>query len=272
MLEFDRVFDILDRLLDPQGCPWDRKQTIMSLRKFILEEVYEAIEAIELDDNEKIKEELGDVAFILCFLIRLGEKEGRFKRADVLNGVSEKMIRRHPHVFADKKVKTVKQVWQNWEQIKKAEKNNKGRSILAGVPAILPGLYRAEKIQKKAARVGFDWEHAEGAWKKVREEIKEFQEAYKKKNISKKHLEEEMGDILFSLVNVSRKFNIDAETALRKTIEKFIKRFNYIEKKVEKDQKELSDCSLKELDKYWEDSKKYPSSQTPKYPNTQKFK
>lgn len=253
--KFKELLKVIEKLRSPQGCPWDRKQTHKSLVPYVIEEAYEVVTAIEKDDPELLKEELGDLLLQIVLHTQIAKEKKEFTMKDVVDVLREKMIRRHPHVFAKKKVKNIKQVLQNWEHIKKNEKRDQKRSILAGVPAMLPSLYRAEKVQKKAARVGFDWEQAEGAWQKVKEEIKEFQQAYKKKKFSRKHMEEEMGDVLFSLVNVSRKLHIDAETALRKTTEKFIKRFSYIEKKVEKDRKELSDCSLKELDRYWEESK-----------------
>lgn len=248
--------NVISTLRSPRGCPWDKKQTHQSLKPYVIEEAYEVVHAIDLKDMDLLKEELGDLLLQIVLHAQLAKEKKEFTMRDILETISAKMIRRHPHVFAKQKIRSVKDVWANWERIKRSEKNNSTRSFFDGVPYALPALYRAEKVQKKAARVGFDWEHAEGAWKKVREEIKEFHQAYCQKGKNKGQLTEEMGDILFSLVNVARKLQIDAEDALRLTTDKFIKRFEFIEKKVDAENKKLSDCSLKQLDDLWKESKK----------------
>ena len=254
--EYEKLLKIIATLRSPKGCPWDKKQTHKSLKPYVIEEAYEVIAAIDQNDMELLKEELGDLLLQIVLHAQLASEKKKFTMSDVMKVIAEKMVRRHPHVFARSKVRGVKDVWRNWEHIKRNEKNNMQKSFFSGVPRALPALYRAEKVQKKAARVGFDWEHAEGAWKKVREEIREFQAVYKKKKLNKERMAEEMGDILFSLVNVARKMHIDAEDALRLTTDKFTKRFEHIDKTVAKKKKKLSDCSLKELDALWEQSKR----------------
>ncbi|MFC1518061.1 nucleoside triphosphate pyrophosphohydrolase, partial [Candidatus Margulisiibacteriota bacterium] len=234
----------------------DKKQSHRSLRPYVIEEAYEVVAAIDKRDPELLKEELGDLLLQIVLHAQIASEKKEFTMKDIVDVLKAKMIRRHPHVFTRKKIKRVEQVWANWEKIKRDEKKDKAGSFFSGIPNILPGLYRAQKIQKKAARVGFDWEHAEGAWQKVKEEFREFYAAYKKKNRQKRYLEEEIGDILFSLVNVSRKLKIDAESAMQQSTDKFIKRFEHMEKNIVKQNREIKDHSLKELDKLWEKSKR----------------
>lgn len=254
--KFKQLLKVIEKLRSPKGCPWDKKQTHKSLKPYLIEEAYEVLAAIDKKDSELLKEELGDLLLQVVLHAQIAKEKKEFTMKDIVDVLKAKMVRRHPHVFKKLKVKNVNQVLVNWEKIKKSEGKNKNKSILEGIPEILPSLYRAEKVQKKAARVGFDWEEVDGAWGKVKEEIKEFHEAYNNKRRNKKHLEEELGDVLFSLVNVARKLNIHAEESLKKTIDKFVKRFNYIERVVENEKKDLLDYSLEELDGLWEESKK----------------
>lgn len=254
--KYSKLLSIIAALRGKNGCPWDKKQTHKSLKPYVIEEAYEVVTAIDKGDMDLLKEELGDLLLQVVLHAQLASEKKRFTMQDVIEVLSEKMVRRHPHVFAKDQVRGVKDVLRNWEHIKRQEKNNVQKSFFDGVPRALPALYRAEKVQKKAARVGFDWEHAEGAWKKVREEIREFQEVSRAKKLNKARLAEELGDILFSLVNVARKMHIDAEDALRMTTDKFTRRFEHIDRAVTARKKKLSDCSLKELDALWEESKR----------------
>jgi tetrapyrrole methylase family protein/MazG family protein len=232
------------KLRGPGGCPWDRQQTSLSLKPFLLEECYEVVEALDEGTPEKIKEELGDVLFQIIFHARIAEEKGEFTIQDVIAGTVEKMTRRHPHIFGDVKLETGQEVLANWEEIKKKEKGYEQRtSVLEGVPRDLPSLLRAHRLQERAARVGFDWARIEEVLPKLDEEMAEFKEALK------------LGDIFFVLVNISRFLGVNPEDALRKTISKFIRRFRYIEEHAAGAGKSLSDMTLEEMDRLWEESK-----------------
>lgn len=231
-------------------CPWDAEQTHDSIKASTLEETHELIEAIDEKNYNDIKGELGDLLLHIVFHSVIAEDDKKFKIDDVIDGISDKLVRRHPHVFGDVKVDGNKDITRNWETIKLQEGRN---SVLEGVPKNLPGLQRAARLQEKASKIGFDWEKKEDVWDKVNEELKEFQEAEKSGSVEE--IENEFGDLLFSLINYSRFIGINPENALRKTNEKFIKRFSYVEKQIKAQGKSIVDSDLTEMDKYWEESK-----------------
>lgn len=246
-----RIIDTLDELR--VKCPWDRKQTNESLRPNTIEEVYELCDALINDDVVNIKKELGDVLLHVLFYAKIGEEQGRFDIADVADALNSKLIFRHPHVFGDVNVKDARDVEQNWEQIKLKEKGG-NKTVLAGVPMALPSMIKANRIQEKAANVGFDWEEPHQVWDKVKEEMTEL--AHEIDLFDKSKMEEEMGDLFFSLINASRLYGIDPENALEKTNKKFIRRFNYLETKAREAGKNLKDMTLVEMDEIWNEAKK----------------
>ncbi len=246
---FARLLKIMDELREQ--CPWDKKQTLESLRHLTIEEVYELGDAI-LDNNlDEIKKELGDVMLHLVFYARIASETKAFDIADVLNGICEKLISRHPHIYGDVQVKDEEEVKANWEKLKLKEGKN---SVLEGVPKSLPAMVKAQRIQDKARGVGFDWDNEEQVWEKVQEELAEFKvEADKTANTEK--IEDECGDVLFSLINYARFKGINPEDALERTNKKFIKRFQYLETESKKDGKSLSEMTLDEMDEYWNRAK-----------------
>jgi len=248
-----RSFDDLVKIMTilRKECPWDRKQTHDSLKDLMVEEVYEAIDAIDQNNFDELKKELGDLLLHVVFHSEMASETNHFDIEDVIYGIQEKLIRRHPHVFEDVEAKTSDKVARNWEAIKMQEKDRD--SVLSGVPGILPALLRAQRMQEKAAAVGFDWPEWEDVWAKLEEELEEFREAIQigDKEESKK----EFGDLLFSLVNVGRFFDLEAEDSLRLTNNKFQYRFQYIEKKLAEQNLSLEDVTLKEMDKLWEEAK-----------------
>jgi len=251
---FNNLLKIMSKLRGKKGCPWDKEQTTESLKPFLIEEAYEVIEAIDEKSPEKMKEELGDLLLQVVFHAQLAKEKKEFDMEDILETLEEKLIRRHPHVFGDVSYEDAKEVLVQWEKIKKEEKANiKRESMLDSVPKELPALLRAHRLQDKASRVGFDWKHIDDVFKKVEEEIKEFKGAVKEKKADE--IEDELGDIFFALVNVARFLEINPEDALRKTISKFISRFRYIEEKAKEAGRELSDMTLEEMDKFWEEAK-----------------
>ncbi len=242
----------MEKLRGDGGCPWDKEQTRESLKPFILEEAYELIEAIESGDPEKMKEELGDLLFQIVFQCQVAKERKEFEISDVIEKITKKMITRHPHVFGEAEYRTSAEVIVQWEEQKKLE-GKRRESILEGVPEALPSLLRAHRLQNRAASVGFDWDKVDDALKKLDEEVKEFKKALETKE--KNEIGEELGDILFMLVNVSRFIGVNPEDALRKTITKFISRFRYIEMKAADNGRKLSDMTLSEMDKLWEEAK-----------------
>jgi len=251
---FSDLVALMARLRGPDGCPWDRKQSPETLKPFLVEECYEVIEAIEEGKPDKVREELGDLLFQIVFHARIAEEQGKFTLEDVAETIYEKMVRRHPHVFGEAQAATPGEVLANWEQIKRKEKSHEHRkSILEGVPAALPSLLRAHRLQEKASRVGFDWSHLNEVLPKLDEEVREFKESLKAENAEK--IEEELGDLFFTLVNVSRFLGVNPEDALRKTISKFIHRFRHIEERAAENGRSLNDLSLAEMDTLWEESK-----------------
>ena len=249
-----RLVELMATLRGPDGCPWDRKQTPESLKPFLVEECYEVVDAIEDGAPAKVRDELGDLLFQIIFHARIAEEAGQFTINDVITAIHEKMTRRHPHVFGDDKLATDKEVLSNWEEIKRREKGHEDRkSILEGVPKELPSLLRAHRLQERAARVGFDWAHLNEAMPKLDEEIAEFKESLKSEDAGK--IEEELGDVFFMLVNISRFLGVNPEDALRKTISKFIHRFRYIEEHAEQAGRSLNDMTLDEMERLWQESK-----------------
>jgi tetrapyrrole methylase family protein/MazG family protein len=242
------------KLRGPDGCPWDRKQTPESLKPFLVEECYEVIDALDEASPAKVKEELGDLLFQIIFHARIAEERGQFAIGDVIEANVEKMTRRHPHVFGGEKLETDREVLANWEQIKKKEKGYEERkSVLEGVPRHLPSLLRAHSLQERAARVGFDWSRIDEALPKLDEEIAEFKQSLKQEDPAA--IEEELGDIFFMLVNISRFLGVNPEEALRKTISKFIRRFRHIEESAAAAGRALGDMTLDEMERLWQESK-----------------
>lgn len=244
------VIDTLDILR--VKCPWDRKQTNESLRPNTVEEVYELCDALMRDDSPNIRKELGDVLLHVLFYSKIGEEQGRFDIADVAEALNSKLIYRHPHVFGDATAETAGAVAQNWEALKLKEKGG-NRTVLEGVPSALPAMIKAFRVQEKACNVGFDWKDADGAWAKFDEETGEFMAEVNAGN--KDAMEAEMGDLLFSLINVARLYGINPENALEKTNLKFIKRFNYVESRAKEEGHDLRDLTLEQMDEYWNEAK-----------------
>jgi MazG family protein len=249
--EFQRLLNIIDELR--VKCPWDMKQTNESLRKLTIEETYELADAIFSGSDEGIRNELGDLMLHIVFYARIGSEKGAFSMSEVLEGINNKLVYRHPHVFGDVKVTGASQVEENWEHLKIRE-NNGYKPVLSGVPTSLPALVKANRIQEKVRGVGFDWESREQIWDKVLEEITELKEEIK--NHDTEAIESELGDVLFSIINASRLYSIDPEAALEKTNRKFIKRFNYLEKETLAKGRSLHDMSLDEMNVIWEEAKK----------------
>lgn len=247
--KFTGFVEIVRRLR--KECPWDREQTHDSIRDATLEETYEVLEAIDNKDYDELKKELGDLLLHVVFHSVIAEQNNTFKLDEVIDYVQEKLIRRHPHVFGDTEVSGSNEVKKNWETIKLTEGRD---SVLEGVPKQLPSLQRAYRLQEKASKVGFDWQNKTDVWKKVIEEIEEMHESEKSGN--QEELEKEIGDVFFSLVNYARFLNVNPENALRITNEKFINRFDYVQKRIKESGKNISESNLEEMDKYWEESKK----------------
>src|ERR1700693_6127803 len=251
---FTVLVQLMAKLRSPDGCPWDRKQTAVSLKPFLIEECYEVVDALDEGSPEKVREELGDLLFQIIFHSRIAEENGQFTIQDVIATNIEKMTRRHPHVFGDARLSTDKEVLANWEEIKKKEKGYEDRkSILEGVPRHLPSLLRAHSLQERAARVGFDWSRIDEALPKLDEEIAEFKVSLKQKDAA--GIEEELGDIFFMLVNLSRFLGVNPEEALRKTISKFIYRLRFIEEQATNAGRPLTDMTLEEMENLWQESK-----------------
>lgn len=245
-----RVIDTLDILR--VKCPWDAKQTNESLRSNTIEETYELCDALLNDIPAEIKKELGDVLLHILFYAKIGEEKEQFDIADVADALNEKLIFRHPHVFGDTRVNDTDEVLQNWEQIKLKEKGG-NKTVLAGVPASLPAIIKADRIQEKAANVGFDWESPHQVWDKVREEMAEVETEMKSGDSER--LEEEFGDLLFSVINAARLYKVNPDNALEKTNRKFINRFNHIERRAAESGQKLKDMTLAEMDELWDEAK-----------------
>jgi len=247
---FNRLLDIMDELREK--CPWDKKQTLESLRHLTIEETYELADAIVENDLQEIKKELGDVLLHLVFYAKIASEKKAFDIGDVANTISDKLISRHPHIYGDLTVENEEDVKRNWEQLKLKEGK---KSVLEGVPKNLPAVIKASRIQEKVAGVGFDWEKPEQVWEKVQEELGELNEEIKKGN--KESTEKEFGDVLFSMINYARFIDVNPENALEKTNKKFINRFQFLENAAKKEGKNLSEMTLTEMDVHWEKSKEY---------------
>lgn len=254
-LAFGRFLEVLDTLR--VRCPWDAKQTNESLRPNTVEEVYELADALISDDTANIRKELGDVLLHVAFYSKIAEEKEQFDIADVCNSLTDKLIFRHPHIYGDVHAENAEEVKQNWEQIKLKEKGG-NKTVLAGVPSALPALIKANRIQEKAANVGFDWDEPRQVWDKVKEETSELQTEIEAGN--KDGIEAEFGDLLFSVVNAARLYGVDPENALERTNRKFISRFNYLEQKAKEMGKSLKDMTLAEMDEIWNEAKKLPGN------------
>jgi tetrapyrrole methylase family protein/MazG family protein len=250
---FDDLLAIMRRLRGPGGCPWDAEQTHESLTRYLLEETYEVIEAIDMKSPEHLKEELGDLLLQPVFHSAIAEEAGTFTMDDVIQTLCDKLVRRHPHVFGDMEIRDSSAQIENWEQIKKAEKGEERRSALSGVPPHLPALLKAQKITEKASRVGFDWEHVDQVVAKVMEELHEFKEAMTEGDNDR--MEAELGDLLFAIVNLGRFLSINPEEALRKTINRFQQRFQYVEEMLHAQGRQMKEATLTEMDVLWEEAK-----------------
>ena len=253
---FERLLNIMDELREK--CPWDRKQTMQSLRNLTIEETYELADAILDDDLKGVKEELGDVLLHIVFYAKIGDEKGAFDISDVIETLCDKLVHRHPHIYGNVEAATEEQVKQNWEQLKLKEGK---KSVLEGVPRSLPALIKAYRLQDKSKQVGFEWENTQQVWDKVEEEMNELKEATLNGNgaptdAQQQAIEEEFGDLMFSLVNYSRFINVDPEQALERTNKKFLHRFQYIEAQANLQGKDLNDMSLEEMDKLWNEAKK----------------
>ncbi|OIJ20516.1 nucleoside triphosphate pyrophosphohydrolase [Anaerobacillus alkalidiazotrophicus] len=255
--DFDKLREVIAHLRGPNGCPWDKKQTHTSLKKYLLEEAYEVLDAIDEEDEDHLAEELGDVLLQVMLHAQIGEDEGMFTVDDVISSLTEKMVRRHPHVFGEGNLPDSDEVIKKWDEIKRQEKETSGQSdhsFLSGVPKSMPALSRASNLQKKAAKVGFDWDEVAPIWMKVQEEIAEFMIETKQNNSERAR--KEFGDVLFAFVNLARYYQIDPELALHSTNEKFFNRFAYIEKTLQERELTFAEVDLAYLDAIWEDAKK----------------
>lgn len=252
LIAFKRLLDIMDELREQ--CPWDREQTFESLRTLTIEETYELADAILTRDMGEIKKELGDILLHIVFYAKMGDEEKQFNITDVINSLCDKLVYRHPHVFGEVQVSGSNQVIQNWEQLKIKEKDG-NKTVLSGVPTAMPALAKANRIQEKVAAVGFDWEERSQVWDKVKEELSELEQEIE--NADPKCIEQEFGDLFFSLVNAARLYGIDPEAALERTNQKFKKRFGYLEQKTIKQGRSLKDMNLDEMNEIWEEAKAF---------------
>ena len=251
---FEDIVALVKILRGPEGCPWDREQRAPDIKSYLIGEAYEVLDAIDSKKPSKIKEELGDLLFLIIFLVDIFREQGAFDIYEVISSVMEKMIRRHPHVFGNKRVNNSHEVKANWRKIKEEEgKPVTGESTLDGVPEFLPALFQAQLLTQKASRVGFDWQTPQQVISKIEEELRELNKSIEDKE--SKAIENELGDLLFSLVNLGRFMKIDAEKALRKTTKKFINRFHYIEKSLRDAGQDIKQTSLEEMDQLWEKAK-----------------
>lgn len=250
---FNSTMEIMRRLRGPGGCPWDAEQTHDSLKRYLIEECYEVIEAVDTGDDEHLKEELGDLLLQPLFHAAIAEERGAFTIDDILGTLSDKLVRRHPHVFGDQEIRTSDEQVANWEKIKKEEKGEARKSALSGVPPHLPSLMKAQKITEKAARVGFDWEQTDQVYAKVLEELHELEETMATGD--QERMEAELGDLLFAIVNLGRFLAVNPEEALRKTISRFESRFHHIEETLHRHGVNLKDASADEMERLWEEAK-----------------
>ena len=255
-----KLIRIMEILREPDGCPWDREQTLKSLVPFVIEEAYEVIEAIDERSYTMLEEELGDLLHQIIFICQLAKEKGRFDMLDVVDSAIKKMIRRHVHVFGKEKADNAGEAIKHWTRIKMHEKKKRKKGYLSDIPPHLPALLRAHKVSEKAARVGFDWQDINNVFEKMEEEVKEFKSAVNSRDIQE--IEEELGDILFTIVNIGRFIEVNPEDALRKTVGKFIARFHFIEKSLKKEGKDLNTATLEEMEKLWNNIKKKESQKS----------
>lgn len=259
---FARLVKIMERLRSEKGCPWDREQTRDSLKPFLIEEAYEVLEAMGANDGERLQEELGDLLFQIIFHTQISAEQGEFAMEQLLEKIAEKMIRRHPHVFSNAQVANAQEVLFNWEEIKRREKGPETRRIgsaLDGIPRDLPSLLRAHRLQDRASRLGFDWPDVRGAFGKAKEEMAELKSAIGDGN--REEMEEELGDLLFSLVNIARFIEVNPEEALRKAIGRFIQRFHHIEKGLKQQGLDIEKGDLEEMERLWQEAKRREKGQ-----------
>lgn len=250
---FEELVQLMTTLRGPNGCPWDRKQTLASLKPFIVEESYEVVEAIDRDDREGLEEELGDFLLQAVFAAEITREEGSFTIADVITTIYEKLVRRHPHVFGDVEAKDAEQVLVNWEKLKNEERKAENKSVLAGVPQSLPALLKASRLTEKAARVGFDWRRAEDVFDKIDEEVHELRAAVSRGDPQMIH--DEIGDLLLTIANIARKLDVNAEEALQSANRKFRRRFEAMERAVRAQGRNLDQLTLEQMDALWDEAK-----------------
>ena len=250
---FDDLVALMTTLRGPGGCPWDRKQTLADLKPFVIEEAYEVVDAIDRDDRTALLEEIGDMLLEAVFVAELTREEGSFDVYDSITAIHDKLVRRHPHVFADAEAKDADEVLVNWEKQKSAERKAENKSVLSGVPQSLPALLKASRLTEKAGRVGFDWRRTDDVFHKVDEEIAELREAIASGESAK--VEEEIGDLLFTVANLARKVNVNAEEALQSTNRKFMRRFETMERQVHDRGQNIDQLSLEEMDALWDEAK-----------------
>ncbi len=253
--EFDDLVRLVSRLRGPQGCPWDKRQTPQSLKPFLLEETYEVLDAVNVQDPASLKDELGDLLFQVVFHAQIARERGNFSMRDVLKGVTRKMVRRHPHVYGNTRATTAEDVLARWETHKKRERAGRNRdSALDGVPRTLPALLRAQRLQSRASRAGFDWDREAPVWDKVEEELEELARA--RRSESRRRVKEEMGDLLFTIVNLARFLDLDAEDALRSAAGRFARRFRAVERRLKQNGRTMAETSAGELDRLWNRAKR----------------
>jgi MazG family protein len=250
---FDDLVRLMTRLRGPDGCPWDRQQSLPDLKPYVIEEAYEVVDAIDRDDRADLLEEVGDMVLQAVFIAEITREEGSFDIADSITAIHDKLVRRHPHVFGDVEAKDAEQVLVNWEKLKSAERKAEKKGILSGVPGALPALLKASRLTEKAARVGFDWRRTEDVFEKLDEEIGEVREAIESKDPQKIH--DEVGDLLFTIANIARRLNVNPEEALQSTNRKFARRFAEMERRVHESGRNIDQLSLEEMDALWDEAK-----------------
>ena len=250
---FEELVQLMTTLRGPGGCPWDRKQTLPDLKPFVIEEAYEVVDAIDRDDRASLAEELGDMLLEAVFIAEITREEGTFDIYDAITAIHDKLVRRHPHVFAGAQADDAEQVLVNWEKLKQDERKAENKSVLAGVPQSMPALLKASRLTEKAARVGFDWRRTEDVFDKVDEELGELRQAVANGDAANIH--EEIGDLLFTIANIARKVNVNAEEALQSTNRKFMRRFESMEARVRERDQNLDQLELVEMDRLWDDAK-----------------
>jgi MazG family protein len=250
---FEDLVELMKTLRGPNGCPWDRKQNLPDLKPYVIEEAYEVVDAIDRDDRDALREEIGDFLLQAVFITEITRAEGTFDIYDSITAIHDKLVHRHPHVFGDVEAKDAEQVLVNWEKLKSEERKAEEKSVLSGVPQSLPALLKASRLTEKAARVGFDWRRTDEVFDKVHEEIAELREAIDAGN--KSHVHEELGDLLFTIANIARKLEVNAEEALQSTNRKFSRRFESMEKKVHGSGRNIDQLTLEEMDALWDEAK-----------------